>query len=390
MKGLSMRGFSIAFAVFTLASGAVGAQPPEPAREAALGDGPPEEILVAEERAGPSFWRVYDGDTEIYVLPSVTYLPDNFVWNDRGVARLLDRADSVLTTARVEASAGDKARLMGAMLSTMTINRGRIFMPKDETLASHVGPDLARAYDAALAKAEARKASRRKNRKNEEDSRGLEDIDDAMLAKEMEDADPKRAHPFIQANQLWDAAVDGAGLKTFGGVEKRVSRLADRADVPVRAMIEKNLAFKDAKNFLTSMKDFAPETDSACIAGAVDFAETRLGRAHTLAEAWAAGDVETLVRYAEPPRESPCMQAVSRELGGLATFGGATLAEISGPELVADAIADSLKKPGLRLAIVHADGWLSKGGALDTLRARGVSVDDPPEKPGAAALTPDE
>lgn len=385
-----MRGFSIAFAVFALASGAVRAQPAEPGLEAGPETAPPQEVLVEEEREGPSFWRVHDGDTEIYVLPSVTYLPDNFVWNDRGVARLLERADSVLTTARVEASAGDKARLMGAMLSTMTIKRGRLFMPKGETLASHVGPDLARAYDAALAKAEARKVSRKKNRKDEEVSRGLDDIDDAALAKEMEDADPKRVHPFIQANQLWDAAVDGAGLKTFGAVEKRVSRLADRADVPVRAMIEKNLAFKDAKNFLTSMKDFAPETDSACIADSVDFAEKRLGRAHALAEAWAGGDVETLVRYAEPPRESACMQAVSRELGGLATFGGATLAEISGPDLVAGAIADALKKPGLRLAIVHADGWLSKGGALETLRARGVSVDDPPEKADATAQTPGE
>jgi hypothetical protein len=350
----------------------------------------PEEIVVAEEREGPRFWRVHDGDTEIFVLPSVSYLPADFIWNDRGVARLLERADSVLTTARVEASAGDKARLMGAMLRTMTVNRGRIFMPKDETLETHVGPDLARAFEAAFARAKAREAARKKSG---DDASGLADIDEAAVANELEDLDPKRVHPFLQANQLWDAAVDGAGLKTFSVIEKRVARLADRADVPVRAMIEKNLAFSDAKNFLTSMKDFSPETDRACISDAVEFAERRLSRAYLLAEAWARGDVETLARSAEAPRESACMKAVSRELGGLATFGGATLDEISGPNLVAGALEDSLKKPGLRLAVVHADGWLSAGGARDTLRARGVAVDEPsarrpPEAASAGGDTP--
>lgn len=348
----------------------------------------PQEIVVAEEREGPRFWRVHDGDTEIFVLPSATYLPADFVWNDRGVARLLERADSVLTTARVETSAGDKARLMGAMLSTMTIKRGRIFMPKNETLETHVGPELARAFDAALARAKAREASRKKSKG---DASGLVEADEAAVAGELEDLDPKRVHPFLQANQLWEASIDGAGLKTFSVVEKRVKRLADRADVPVRAMIEKNLAFSDAKNFLTSMKDFSPETDRACIGDAVEFAEHRLARAYVLAEAWARGDVETLARSAEAPRESACMQAVSRELGGLATFGGATLAEISGPDLVAGALEDSLKKPGVRLAIVHADGWLSAGGARDALRARGVAVDEPPapQPPEAAiAATP--
>ncbi len=353
-------------------------QSPAPPPEVA----PPEEVLVAEAREGPSFWRVHDADTEIFVLPSVTYLPEAFVWNDRGVARLLERADEVLTTARVETSAGDKARLAGAMLRTMTVNRGRIFMPKDESLATHVGPELAAAYDAALARAEARKSARRKHKDKTNDS-GLPDVDDGAVAQELEDVDPKRTHPFLQANALWGAAVESAGLKSFGVIEKRVSRLAARADVPVRAMIEKDLAFSDAKKFLTSMKDFSLETDRVCVESAVDFAERGVVRAHRLAEAWARGDAGTLKSSAEPPRESPCMQAVSRELGGLATFGGATLMEVSGPDLLAGALEASLKKPGVRLAIVHADGWLSDGGALDALRMRGVDVDDPVEAPAA-------
>lgn len=387
-----MRAFRRVFAAAAAAMlGAAAAQP----APSTLEGPPPDEILVAEEREGPSFWRVHDADTEIFVLPSVTFLPEDFVWNDRGVARLLERADEVLTPVRVDAGAGDMARFMGAMLRTMTVSRGRLFMPKDETLATHVGADLAQAYDVALARAEARKDARKKSNKQagkqesaEVGDDGLADVDDATAARALEDVDPTRTHPFIQANRLWSAAVDSAGLKSFRVVEKRVSRLADRADVKVRALAEKNLAFSDAKKLLTSMRDFSPQTDSTCIAASIDFAERRLGRTHRLAEAWARGDARALADAAEPPRESACALAISSELGGLSTFGGATLAEILGSDLVAAAIEDSLQKPGVRLAIVSSDGWLSKGGAMDALRARGIAVDDPPTMRRAAADDP--
>ncbi|MBY0421892.1 MAG: hypothetical protein K2Q06_06275, partial [Parvularculaceae bacterium] len=140
--------------------------------------------------------------------------------------------------------------------------------------------------------------------------------------------------------------------------------------------------------FLTSMQNFSTETDRACVAEAVDFADNRLERQRVLAEAWAVGDAAALRRSAEAPRESDCLKAVSAELGGLATFGGQTIADIVAPEFLADVLEKSLDKPGVRLAVVNADGFLSAGGALDVLRERGVAVDAPDEA-GTAATPAD-
>lgn len=358
---------------------AANAQPVSPPPES----GASEEILVAEERGGPSFWRLHDGDTEIFVLPAVSFLPKGFRWNDRGVARLVAKSDSVLIGARIEASAGDKARMAGAMLRTMTVSRGRLYMPKGETLETHVGPELAAAFARASARVEARRKSEGRDDADTADATAAE-ADDAAIERELADADPSRRHPFLQANALTGAAAKSAGLVAFRGVDKRVEKIADKADVPVRPLVEKRLVFSDAKKFLTSMKDFSDETDRACVAEAVDFADNRLERQRMLAEAWANGDAAALRRAAEAPRESACLNAVSRELGGLATFGGQTIADIVAPEFLADALETSLEKPGVRLAVVNADGFLAAGGALDVLRERGVAIDAPDGKGSGA------
>ncbi|MBY0421300.1 MAG: TraB/GumN family protein, partial [Parvularculaceae bacterium] len=251
-----------------LAQESVAAPPPQET-------GASEEILVAEERAGPSFWRLHDGDTEIFVLPAVSFLPKNFRWNDRGVARVVAKSDSVLIGARVEANAGDKARLAGAMLRTMTVSRGRLYMPKGETLETHVGPELADAFARASARVEARRKAEPKDKAAGADATSAEE-DEVAIDKEMADADPSRRRPFLQASALTDAAAKSAGLVAFRAVDKRVEKIADKAEIPVRALVEKRLVFADAKKFLTSMQNFSTETDRACVAEAVDFAYNRL------------------------------------------------------------------------------------------------------------------
>lgn len=392
---------SIAFAVLLTSFAAAAQEPPPPQ------DAPADELLVEGERPGPSLWRIHDQDSEIYVLATVPYLPRGFQWNDHAVEAIVKRSKEVLTEARIEAGAGDRTRLAFAMVRTLTFNRDRLYMPKDETLETRVGPELAAAFTHARAQAQAQIAARKaKEKAKTKGSDGNAEKDGDGAAEEEGDANdastsvaakdeqkkekPDRLYPFLQSGELTGEAARGAGLARFEPINHRIERLARQAHVPTRPLFERDLVYRDLKKLLVSIKGFKPETDKACVADAVDFAENKLPRVAVLSEAWAVGDVAALRASAEAPRLSPCLEKVSAELGDLATLGGVSLSEFAGSDVLADGLQATLKKPGVRLAVLSSDGLLSKGGVFDVLRARGIEIDEPkqPEPVSAAPTAP--
>jgi hypothetical protein len=339
----------------------------------------PDEVVVYGERAGPRLWRIHDADSEVFILPSVAYLPETFEWDERGIAAVVSDVDQIFTPPRVSSGSGDNARFIGVLLRTLIFNRGRIYMAKGETLEQRIGADLAARLAGAQAVVEAREKARKSAKKAKKQKDGGENppADEAALAASLEKVEPKRFHPFIQANQLQAEAASSAGLELFDPVEDKIKALARKNDVPVRPLIEKDLAFKDAKKLLVSMQNFAPETDRACVSEAIRFAEEDLHRVRALADAWARGDATALRAGAKLPLDSECVTRISAELGELKTFDGATFTEALGQGIAADALVAALERPGARLAIVLADSFLPPGGVLDQLRARGVEVNEP-------------
>ncbi len=349
-----------------------------------------DEIVVTGKRAGPRLWRVHDADSEVFVLATVEYLPEDLDWDDRTVAGVLEEADTALVAAKVAFGAGNRARLLGAMVRTMTVDRERIVMPKGTTLADRVGPDLAAEFDAARARAavakDAAKAARKARGKkpaddtNDDDDADADaeekvDADSAAMARALDKIEPSRFHPVIQAGGLTSEAAGGAGLESFAPIEKKISRLARRAGAKVKPLAEFEFAFSDARLVLRSMKDFSETTNRACISEAVDFSNEGVVRARRLADAWARGDVEGLRANAVRRDGQACARAISDELGGLKTLGGASIVEFDGEAVYIDAIMEALATPGVRLALVPVDNWLAEGAALDRLRAAGVAVD---------------
>lgn len=347
-----------------------------------------DEIVVTGKRAGPRLWRVRDADSEVFVLATVEYLPEDLDWDDRTVASVLEEADTALVAAKVEFGAGNRARLLGAMVRTMTVDRERIVMPKGTTLADRVGADLAAEFDAArarasVAKEEAKLARKARGKKpddetTDDDEAQTEEADaenSEAIARALGKIEPSRFHPVIQAGGLTSDAAEGAGLESFAPIEKKISRLARRAGAKVKPLAEFDFAFSDARLVLRSMKDFSEATNRACIAEAVDFSNEGVLRARRLADAWARGDVEGLRANAVRRDGQACARAISDELGGLKTLGGASIVEFDGEAVYIDAIRQALATPGVRLALVPVDNWLAQGAALDRLRAAGVSVD---------------
>ncbi|MGF1543296.1 MAG: TraB/GumN family protein [Parvularculaceae bacterium] len=346
---------------------------------------PTDEIVVVGERAGPRFWRVKDEDSEVFVLVSVDYVPEDFDWSERQTAFVLEEADLLIAPPRTKAGAGDRARFLLTAVNTLIFNRGRIVMPKGTTLGDKIGEGLAAQYDAAYATAKARGAARKDRRKAArklDEPPALEEFEDPnekAIAEQLAKIDDSRLHPVFQGGRLIEAAIDGAGLAYFSDeVSDRIEKLARKADVEIQPIAAFDIQFSDVTNFLKSVRNFSEETNVACVAAAIDFAENDLERAHNLARAWARGDAAYLRRVARPPEIDPCGLALSREIGGLATFGGATVESVDPVGAWLVAIEDALETPGVRLAVVPLDTWLGPDvGVKDRLATRGATVIEP-------------
>ena len=348
-----------------------------------------DEILVVGERTGPRLWRVQKGDSELFILATVDYVPEDFEWNDKVIGYILEEADEVLLPGQGELGGANTPRLMGAMLRTFVFNRGRIFMKKSETLADKIGTDLAEQFTAARTRVDARSdlvKEKRKARKNDDaqdvdgyiENAALDEADQSALEKRLADFEPGRAHPYIQAQTLSSDAAQSAGIEAFSGaIIDQVKRLAKDNKVKARPLFEVDFAFRDFKLFLKSMQNFSRETNQACIKEAITFSNEKLPDAFTAANAWARGDVETLKSNISPVALTECLSAVSDELGGLKTFGGAQFDEFDATGAWMEAITPLMEKPGVRLALVSYDSLLREGGIKDRLTEAGYEVEGP-------------
>ncbi|MEM9706355.1 MAG: hypothetical protein AAF850_09805 [Pseudomonadota bacterium] len=347
--------------------------------------GPTDEIVVFGAREGPRFWRVKSGDGEAFVLPTTRFTPEDFEWSDRQLKFLLEETTLLIAPTQAEASAGARARMVGAALRTITINRGRLFMPKGVTLADRVGADLAGAFALSSARVEARARAKRAARRDKSSAEGNEvdrqetpePAEDA-IAKAIENADPSRFHPIFQSGGLIGDAVDAAGLESFeDSAEKHIRKLARKAKVETKPVAAFQLAFADMRSFLQSAQDFSEDTNRACIQASIDFAEDGIVEAATRARDWARGNVESLIASADETTFDGCALAISNELGGLQTLGGANLAAVDlvSPWMVA--IEDALDGGGVTLALVPFEVFLKTGGVRERLIARGSEVIDP-------------
>ena len=359
-------------------------------------------ITVQGKLSGPRLWRLSRGDAEVFILVAVDFVPDDLQWDEENIKSILEYTDEVLLMPTASLAPSNGARLVGTLLRTVVFNRGRLFMPRGETLADRVGPDLAAAFDRARARVDARarrtpdptdapEAPAPSGGEETEDWQNAEEAEARAAAFEEPGAEaiaerlarlePKRLHPFFQAQDLSGDAIDSVGLKPFNVIERRIKKLARRVQSrpkpETRPIVEFQVAYQDVKQVIKSVRKFSKETDAICIGGAIVFSEETVLEQHDLARAWARGDVSYLYDHAELTPASDCERAISREIGGLKTFGGAALDELDFVQIWVDEIGEALSTPGTRFAIIPAGAWLRADGALDRLIAAGYDVNGP-------------
>ncbi len=307
---------------FSLARAAPPAQDIAPAQDSAAQV--MDEVVVTGARAGPGMWHVSRGNAQLWVLGSLSPLPQGITWRSQQVESVLDFTTQVLVQKPLDIGI---ARVLW------------LFITERSLLMAHGG----KLKDVLPAGLYARFAALRA--KYSDDPRKWE-----------------RYRPIIAAAFLQQAAFHRVGLSTRLDLGAAVRILAKKHHVRIE-----EVKIAGVSDVLEALKNLPPGAENTCVEGSLATTESGLPRLVERAQAWASGNVERLQALPEPPGIDACRAALD------AGVGAADLIALAGRTWL-DTLLKYLQRGGVTLAVVNIDLLLGRGGLLDQLHARGYDV----------------
>jgi uncharacterized protein YbaP (TraB family) len=188
----------------------------------------------------------------------------------------------------------------------------------------------------------------------------------AQRAKFTKDADKwEKFRPIIAAAFLEEDALHGVGLSTRLDLADEVRSLARKHHVRIEE-------FKIAglHDVLDALKTLPPATEQKCVAASLATIESGMPRLIDRAQAWATGDVQRIQSLPESEEVAACRASITVDPGA-----GDLYALLR--QTWIENMARHLETGGVTLAVVSMDMLIEPGGFLDTLRARGYTIDSP-------------
>jgi uncharacterized protein YbaP (TraB family) len=289
-----------------------------------------EEITVTGERTGPGMWRIRQGNSQLWVLGSISPLPRGITWKATQVDQVLATTNQVLVPKPIEVGI---VRILWLLITERSV------------IMVHGGKRLKDVMPAALY---ARFAAQR--------------------AKYSDDADKwERYRPLVAAAFLEQAAFHRVGLSARLDLGAAVRSLAKKHGVRVE-----EVKIAGVGDFLDALKTMQPATENTCVDASLVTIETGLPQLMDRARAWSTGNIEHIRNNPEPAAVDACLEAL--DSGAVA---GDLVARVRRAWL--DAMEQSLKADGTTLAVVNMDLLLGKGGLLETLARQGYEIEAPGE-----------
>lgn len=324
-----------ALAFLAFASSGLAAQEPAPAEATVL-----ESIVVSGEQPGPGLWKVTRGGHVLWILGIARPLPKDMTWLSRDVEALVAESGEVILPPRVRMSV--KGGLFGGLLLMPTLAGARD-LPDDRTLADVVPADLYARWSAL-------------RRTYLPRDRGI---------------DTRR--PVFAAFELFDAAIERAGLTMKDIVEPVVQRAAKRAKV---TLTEPGIDLRIDKA-RAAIKEFkkASLDDLDCLGRTIEIVENRIDALRQRANAWAIGDIDALARLPAPDHSKACQDALMRS--AVAERRGIDDLPARARQAWLDAVDAALTRHDTSFALLGVVTLTESGGYLDHLRALGVDVEAP-------------
>jgi uncharacterized protein YbaP (TraB family) len=287
-----------------------------------------DELTVTGERTGPGMWRIHRGNSQLWVLGSISPLPKGITWRSKQVEQVLAATQRVLVPKPLEIGI--------VRILWLLITERKVIMIRDgKRLKDVLPPNLYLRFE-------------------------------AQRARFTTDADKwERYRPIVASAFLEQAAFHSVGLSARLDLGAAVRALAKKQDVPVE-----EVKIAGVGDFLETLKVMPPATENACVDASLVTIETGLPRLMERARAWSTGNVERIQQLPQPAEVDACLAALDSGASK-----GDLVARVRQAWLAA--IDKYLQSGSVTLAVVNMDLLLGKGGLLDALQAQGYAVDSP-------------
>jgi uncharacterized protein YbaP (TraB family) len=287
-----------------------------------------DEIIVTGERSGPGLWHVRRGDAQLWILGALAPLPKGITWRSHQVEQVMLSTDVVLVTKPLEIGFARALWIFLTHHDLLMVSGGR-------RIRDVLPPELYHRFATQRARFTT------------------------------DDGKWERFRPILAAVFLEEAAFRQAGLSTRIDLGAAVRTIANKHDVRV-----KEVTIAGVRDLLDTLKTVPVATENKCMAAALSTIEIGLPRLIERASAWTRGDIDAMQRLPDSPEDLGCHAALISDSGSadlLAQMLHAWLA----------AIDAHMHEKEVVLAVVNMDLLLEHGGLLDSLQARGYSIEAP-------------
>ena len=234
-----------------------------------------EELVVRGEQPGPGLWEFRQGDHHLWVLGTVTPLPRDLKWRSLQLERVLAQSQVVIAPPSVDVNIGF---FKGLSLLPLALRMGKL-------------PDKLHLTDVLSPATQARWSALRQRY--------------APRADELEGQ-----RPLFAAGELYDKALERAGLERRTDVWKQVRSLAKAQKIAVREP-EIALSVDDPKALLREFINTPPAADVPCFESLLTRVESQLPTMQQRGLAWAKGDITALKHLQLDDSQSACLNVVT-------------------------------------------------------------------------------
>ena len=335
-----MRTLRLGVVAALLCVASLGSADETPGVVAPTGIGTLETIVVSGEQPGPGLWKVTKGEHVLWILGTLSPLPEKMTWTANAIdATIADSQQVIMGPSAAISVKGGMLRGLFLLPSLMSARNN----PGKEKLVDVVPADLYARWTLLKGK---------------------------YIGKD--DGIEKR-RPIFAAQELYAEAIKRSGLSLDNDVGKAVQKVAKRSKVEVvEPRIELRIEAPGAavKEFKKTALD-----DLDCFAKTMSRLETDIEAMKLRANAWALGDIEALQSMPYTDQMQACADAMLK----------ASVAEERGlgdlRERLAtvwlDAVETALDTNRSTFAMLPLRHLLSEDGLLARLRARGYSIEAP-------------
>lgn len=303
-----------------------------------------EAVTVSGVQPGPGLWQVRRGDHVLWILATLSPLPEKMQWQTADVERAIAASQVVLgaPTAKIDTKVGFFGKLF--LLPSL--------------FSARKNPDGARLVDLV----------------NADDYAKWQALKAKYIGR---DGGVERWRPLFAALELYRKALKKSDLDSKTSVTDTVRGLAKRHNMQL-TKVAYHVEMDDLRGAIKAFTRSGPN-DLECFHRAVTGLEIELPLIRARANAWATGDIDALRTLPPDGARQACLNAIT-EAGFARQLGLNDL-----PARVRDtwlAAADkALAEHPQSFAMLPLEALIGPDSTLGQLRARGYTVTAPDEVP---------